>query len=571
MATIDSIAIRRLIAEFKHLQSKVTVPLDYDAQVVLVKDFLTNDDTGLVTTIFDFMVHCGDSVPLKLETGNDTLNNILSLWQKQTLNKNFSIDVQRGLREVTAQYLRERYTSSQIVLHIDWATQKINGQNWSLPSRMWFYNGGSVRAKNKKGAINTKEYEVKINNEWRSLNNKGSSSILIQRPFNSWYETKTTPYFVRRGVLKNALLKKAIIQKQTEVIDAVIPYLLTLKSGSDNLAKMGQLATEEQMLELKEKLIAAVKEKNLDGIKSLLAVFSYDTNLEHLMPDLIKIFNPDILKNVDKDLLAGLGLIELKGFASNREETILNPKVLVEEIKDAISDWSRLLENVMMEILERNSTTHRNLSQNNVKIVTGLIRAFLTNDMKTMLRSLFDRGIISYRSSVENIAELDFESELEMNDQEWKDNLRTRLYPRLTQNQEQHSDPNLDNTLPDRQPGTPEVDNFKATDPEFIKNELEEVMAPYDKNSELPDAVKNNMSSELQTVFRRVVNQSLKRGDSETVAFKKAWAVIKQIGHKNKEGDWVKSQDMTIDHIPDEDKQSLSIAEQIKYVKRIVK
>jgi len=70
-----------------------------------------------------------------------------------------------------------------------------------------------------------------------------------------------------------------------------------------------------------------------------------------------------------------------------------------------------------------------------------------------------------------------------------------------------------------------------------VKNYIE---APYDKNSDLPDNVKNPLPSAAQTIWRNVFNQSIANGDTEEVARKKAWAAVKKGYKKNKDGDWVK-------------------------------
>jgi len=73
----------------------------------------------------------------------------------------------------------------------------------------------------------------------------------------------------------------------------------------------------------------------------------YDLQLDQFIPDLTKLVNTTIVEPVNYDLLAGLGLIELQGFSSSRQETILNPKVLVEEINTAIMDCKKLYDNVV--------------------------------------------------------------------------------------------------------------------------------------------------------------------------------------------------------------------------------
>ncbi len=74
---------------------------------------------------------------------------------------------------------------------------------------------------------------------------------------------------------------------------------------------------------------------------------------------------------------------------------------------------------------------------------------------------------------------------------------------------------------------------------------------PYDANSDLPDAVKNNLPAHAQTIYREAFNSAWdeyrepedRRGDDdrEEVSHKVAWAAVKSEYHKEK-GEWVKDE-----------------------------
>lgn len=64
---------------------------------------------------------------------------------------------------------------------------------------------------------------------------------------------------------------------------------------------------------------------------------------------------------------------------------------------------------------------------------------------------------------------------------------------------------------------------------------------PYAGISELPPAVKDNLPKPAQRIFLEVANASLKAGDDESKAFKKAWSAVENAGfEKNADGKWVK-------------------------------
>jgi len=75
---------------------------------------------------------------------------------------------------------------------------------------------------------------------------------------------------------------------------------------------------------------------------------------------------------------------------------------------------------------------------------------------------------------------------------------------------------------------------------------------PYKTNKDLPDSVKNHLPEHAQSIYREAFNHALdeyqnsdkrKSDDSlEEVAFKVAWAAVKNGYHKDeKTGDWVKN------------------------------
>jgi len=63
---------------------------------------------------------------------------------------------------------------------------------------------------------------------------------------------------------------------------------------------------------------------------------------------------------------------------------------------------------------------------------------------------------------------------------------------------------------------------------------------PYARNADLPANVRNPLPDAAQTLFRRVVNAALARGDSEESAFRQAWATVSEHYEKPENGGkWV--------------------------------
>lgn len=64
---------------------------------------------------------------------------------------------------------------------------------------------------------------------------------------------------------------------------------------------------------------------------------------------------------------------------------------------------------------------------------------------------------------------------------------------------------------------------------------------PYSTSSELPQSVRNAIpSANGKEMFRNVVNNQLKAGKSESVAFASAWAALQRAGYNKKDGQWIR-------------------------------
>lgn len=441
----------------------INVKKNFPDQVEQIDTLLKNDKTGLVSTVVDFMIH-SSTVNMKIETQNAPLNKLLQNWQKNVLNTKVNIDIPSGLRALSTENYRERWRSSLLALKVIWGEEKFENQkSWIVPKKMWFLDGASVMTK-AEGALNTRKFFITINKEKIQLKNSVKESIFIRKPFTSWHEDQVTPYLIKRGTVFNSLIKNAIVQKQSDVIESIIPLILQIKAGNDELALRGLGVSEKAFKKLKEGLVDAKhKFDQTHDFGDLIASLRHDVDLQYLIPDLIKIFDADIVKSTDRNLLSSLGLIELQGFSSDRQESILNPKVLVEEVKDAVGDWSDLLQDVMLEMMEKNKARHPNLANNEIQVIPGTIKAFITDEMRSMLRSMYDRGVISKQNAIEDITDLNFEVQVNRRTRENERDLQTTMKPPVIQNLEQHEDVELDdNNLEDqdKKPNTPESDNF---------------------------------------------------------------------------------------------------------------
>jgi hypothetical protein len=422
---------------------------------------LGNDYTGIIKTILDFMVSTA-SVPFTFITDNTNLTQSLQDWSIHKLNKDMSLDIPKGLKSLSTQYFQERWKSSFIVLNIAWG----NIDGLTLPVKMWFNDGSSILVKNDSDRLDTKKYY--LGNKDNKIISTDNQTVLIRKPYNSWYEDYPTPYLVARGVVYNALLKRALISKQADVIEEIIPYILMMRAGDANLFKQGMMGDIEKQLDTVKDGLKTAKQRKKYEHDSGDMIFKgrYDLQLEHLMPDFTKLFNSSIIQPINYDIMAGLGLIELVGFSSDRQEAILNPKMLVEEISNAVSDLKLLYEDVLDLIIEKNSELHPKHMGQDIRLVPGIVKAFLTQDMTKLIKNHVDTGILSIQDAFEGLPTgFDFEISKLRRQQESKNGDEDLFFPRIILNQDSNTRNDVNDTRTPTPYEIPKSDKKKVKKP----------------------------------------------------------------------------------------------------------
>jgi cation transport regulator len=65
---------------------------------------------------------------------------------------------------------------------------------------------------------------------------------------------------------------------------------------------------------------------------------------------------------------------------------------------------------------------------------------------------------------------------------------------------------------------------------------------PYDKRSDLPDSVKDNLPAHAQDIYKEAFNSAWDEyGHDESRAHRVAWGAVDNRYHKNDDGKWVKN------------------------------
>lgn len=475
---------------------KIQVASDFHGQMNQISSLLSNDKTGLISSILEYMVHAG-TVDINFNTENDKLEKVFNLW-KTNINKELNIDIPRGLRSFTEQYFRERWKSSFIVVRIKWS--KIDG--FLMPTLMYVMDGQSIYAFNKKGNLNTVEYSFgkKSTKSYKELKNSEYETYIVRKPYNHWYDKYPTPYLVKKGALYHGIFKSRILSRQEDIINTALPYQFLIKVGTQEAIKRGMGPNKQDLQEILDMFKS--KKKDFDEqtlAKGLAGAFPGDVNFEELIPDYAKILDEKILKSADKNILYALGMIEFKGVSSTREEAILNPKVLVEEVEDGVKDYVELLKEIVEQIKEKNKDKYK---FSKVEVQPGMIKTFLTDDMKVLIRSWYDRGLVGYKSALENTTGLHFDTQVKERKTEKRLGLDETMYSRVIQNLEKDpadTSPESEDVPEDKK--GPEANNYKNAKVDA------EILEPMKTIRSIPNEIRELLTSEEQRVFKKAFNE----------------------------------------------------------------
>ena len=422
------------------LLRKIVVPADFHNQVEVVHSMFHNDMTGLIDVLTDFAVQSG-TVEYRVEAENEQLNEVLNTWL-QTVNVTYGT-VPMGIKALAKEYLLERWKSSSFcVLQIaHW--KKDETTNLILPDQMIFVDGGSIHAQEK-----NKNSDVLTVDSWSYYIGKDSENEItpgkhiVNRPYCRWFDKYPIPYTIKRGIYYNYKIIESLKKKQIEVLDQIIPYMLLVQKGTEGLA-INQQKTYSQP-ELQEvvnqfqTLMENLRVMHLDDkqVKTPMRVTNFDEEIKHLIPDLKTLFNAELFEQAERNILSGLGFIDIiQGVASSRRESVLNPKAFIEEINSAVADFKQMLNTLLYLIAEKNSS-HVKYNASKLHICSSPVRAFLTDEFKDKLRLLYDRGCLSKRNFTELVGEVDYDTERFLREKEAEGGDDYTMYPPIIQNQE---------------------------------------------------------------------------------------------------------------------------------------
>ena len=505
---MDDAIFRLFLRQIESGRNVVSIPTAHDRQAAAVADMLSDDKTGLIKSILEFQV-ASAAHKFEILTDNPNYNEILKEWLA-TINISFNGQAPLGIYGLSDEYYRERWegASFPIVKITKW--ESLGGV--SAPTGLSIIDGASVKEQDGDYFLGEEELS----------NNR---AVIFTRPFGRYFDTYPSIYAIERGILYNYQLFALMRDHQGRGVGGILfPFLTRVIKGSPELAtalvRLGQanpgMFTDEELTKIKEKMQEFADQK-IDGGTAPVRATNFDEKIEFLVPDLKPLLDTAITSAFERSILSGLGFIDVIDIASSsRRESVINPKPFIAEVKKGSDDFVRaVLTPLYYKIVEANSS--KRYTKTNFTIAHEPVTVFMNDKIKSLLRSLYDRGMLSKRTASELVGEVDASIETKRREEEARTGVDVTMYPPEITNTEQSVSPieveklNQQNVSDDKK-GL-EAQNF---------NQASVKVAKY-TYTDYPEVLKE-YPEKAQHVWINVFNSMFDKHQDEARAYRGAWS-----------------------------------------------
>lgn len=459
---------------------KKGIPTTFSAQCQAVKSMLEYDCTGLIGSLTNFAVSSA-KVDFSIETDNTTFNSILKQWL-DTVNMDFGT-VPMGIKALAEQYYMERWQGSSFAVLQIAKWEKFGNTDLILPTKMFFVDGSSIHAEDVEEAnsnLSIDSYKYFVGESDTPISSK---SAIINRPYCRWHDKYPIPYLMSRGIYQNAEIIKSLKTKETEILDQIIPYLLLAKKGSEALSVNGKTYTQTELQTIANQfqdLMTELKSVSLGDkqVKSPIRVTNFDEDLKHFIPDLSTIFNTALFEQAERNIMSGLGFIDVvQGISNTRRESTLNPKVFIQEVNAGVESFKEILRQILVLIKYKNES-HIKYTNSELYVCSSPVKSFMTAEFLDNIRLLYTHGGLSKKTYTELVGGTDYDTEKFRRIKESKSGDDYTMYPQITVNNEEKGidvrgkDPDAnEKAIPKDKQGDPQKYNF-AYDSGLIDDEI---------------------------------------------------------------------------------------------------
>jgi len=423
-------------------QGDIKVPTEFHSQCKAIHRMLRSDTTGMINTILNFAVDSAADTTYKIETNNKELDKKLNDWL-DNLNEAYRGKIPTGMRELAKEYFAERWKGSSlcILCASDW--KDVNGI--LLPSALWFVDGSSVYVSSPedKQIIKLGDFTYYLDKDKEiPLTSTKNKEIIIQKCYSRWHDKYPTPYLIGNGVLRNFLGLDLLKEKGEETLKKLLPYLLFLTKGSADQTRAGVTYDDKDMQTVQSNFKTFLQDYKTNARYAPMYAAPYDTNIQHIIPDLTKIFNKDVSVTAERSILAGLGFVSVvQGIADSRKEEVMNPKPFIAEVNSSVEDFKALQKDLIEVIIEKNKENHRKYFSDNKSF--RIVHSPLKLNIQFVLDSIrqsFAYGATSIKTYQESLG-LDPDTERERRQAEFDNGDEDIFFPHVIQHQEVNPDP----------------------------------------------------------------------------------------------------------------------------------
>lgn len=544
--TSSTRVIDSIIDAIMKKQYGFSVPSSRDGKVKCVTQMFESDPSGLVVSLSDFAVKVGN-VPLYVSTKNNNMDKIFKKYFEIVNNDWAHMGVRMGIAGLFEQFLREYFQGSTFPVCVYDGEMNING--YTLPSNLYLLDGSSLMCKSGNRGFTKYKYTF--------MDSKGiPSNSIITKPFARWQDEFPSPFLIRRGVYPSWAIINDLKHKQNNILGKILPFLLTVTRGNDEMTKSGLELTKDDF----EKIESDVNEllENKDTAMTPTRITGYDEKILQQIPDIENMFKDKLISAAEKSILCSFGFVDLAdGVSTSRRESVLNPKAFVSLIEEAIEIFKDcIIKPLIYKIADMNSVQHPKMFTKGFDVIANKPKTFTSEETFRMIRSCYDRGTISKRTLTDLVADVDYDFERYNRVQEILNGDDILMYPQIITNQEANVSPIeqiRDGIVSQQSPDANYVDKKVNGDLDNMDNgktggdALDYVNAMLDiKESNIDkdsDFYQEMLDDESKELFDDSYNEALKvltgkfdKDLAETLANKFAWQKVKAMTEKTKNG-----------------------------------
>jgi len=419
---------------------------------------------NLVSAVLDMYVASATNYGAIIHSdkkAGETITEVFKYWKDYVVNS--GVNIPTGLDSVYKEWITEALGSRLCILYVVWGEAEIpigSGKKYIVPTIVYVPNAYGIKVVggntlgDKQYYFRTKEemsrsysstkdsYEDNYveqfkNQDKQNINNSKlpvsvDHSIYVRALGTRSYENYPIPFLFHRGTAQLVKVKEALRKSDYRTAIGIINDILMVKKGSDELTKLGITYGEKEMTALRDLL-----RTQLSTNQAFLT--TYDTDMKHVQPDTASLLSRDKYFEVDKDILASLGLINIR-IEGERRESELNYKGFMLETQSIMKEFKDIMEkDLYIEFIKRNQASHPELFTEFSRLlyIYKPINIWITDEGKRLIKNWYNSGLISKRHALETTSDLDYDVEKIERGVETSAGDDEKMYPPIIQNQEE--------------------------------------------------------------------------------------------------------------------------------------